>query len=246
VLAVLGIGGTALARRQGEVTRRAADAATTGVTDAELEAMLRAASAAAPLPDRGALSAGARGSGAGGRAGAPPAAAPSATPPSPRRPSAATVPAVTPRPTSGRPAGAPARSPSAAQAGAAAATPAVREAVAARTSDPRCSSPASADQRACLMSAVARTDVGLNRDYQVLIADLRRQAGGAAEPPAVATLRAEQRAWLDARDRQCRAAVAGSEGALWGAARAPCFAALSERRAAELRTRLGGEPVDAP
>jgi len=109
---------------------------------------------------------------------------------------------------------------------------------AALAADARCRSPASDDQRACLMAAVDRADAPLTREYQALIALLRRRAGGALEPPAVEALRVEQRAWVSARDRQCRAALAGREGRLWGAARAPCFAEISERRAATLRERL--------
>ena len=104
------------------------------------------------------------------------------------------------------------------------------------TTDARCRSTASADQRACLLSRIERNDASLTRAYQALISEYRERAGGASEPPTVQELRVEQRAWLVDRDRRCRERVGG--GALWGAARAPCFAEESRQRAAELRGRL--------
>jgi uncharacterized protein YecT (DUF1311 family) len=237
VVGALGVGGVLLARRQADAARRAQDAAVTGVSDAELDSLLREAAVRARAP-----------SGPGVRSPPIPVAAP-------------------PRRTSALPAGA-AAAPAAAPAAARAAQRAPRGVdVAASgapgpiasaatgagdvTGDARCRSAASADQRACLMAALDRADVGLTRDYQALIAELRRQAGGEREPAPVRALRAEQRAWIDARDRRCRDALSGREGALWGAARAPCFAALSERRAAELRARLAstagaGAAADQP
>jgi uncharacterized protein YecT (DUF1311 family) len=196
------------------------------VTDAQLDSLLREGRRRGAAPGRTRAAPGGRPA-----APAPPAAAPagaargspgtSARPPSPGGGGRA------------RASRAPAAAAPASPQGEPAATRVARDAA----DDPRCASAASADQRACLMAALERADVPLTRDYQTLIGELRRRAGGGREPPAVQSLRAEQRAWLDARDRQCRAALAGREGPLWGAARAPCFAALSERRAAELRAR---------
>ncbi len=228
--AALGASGALIVRHRAEAARRADDAAVTGLTDAQLDSLLRAAAAAArpaaspprrvpatgrPAPLPGPTST--RGEGAGATAA--------------QRPVRAAV-----RPTG--PAAEPATPAPAVAAPAALAAPAaVRAAIAARTGDARCTSTASGDQRACLMAAIDQADAPLNGEYQALIAELRRRAGGAREPPPVTALRVEQRAWLQARDRQCRAALAGREGRLWGAARAPCFAALSDRRTAELRGR---------
>ncbi len=103
-----------------------------------------------------------------------------------------------------------------------------------------CRSAATADQRRCLMALVYRNDVALQRRYDALIASLRRQSGGAAEPPAVRALRAEQRAWVDARDAECAREVPLARSARWGVARAPCFRGFSDRRAAVLDARRRG------
>jgi uncharacterized protein YecT (DUF1311 family) len=128
---------------------------------------------------------------------------------------------------------------------AAPAAPAARTAAAAASasaaSDARCRSTAAADQRACLLASIDADDAGLTRSYQALIAELRTRAGGAREPATVQALRAEQRAWLQRRDRACP--TPAGAGALWGAARVPCFAERSRERAIELdarRRRLGG------
>jgi serine/threonine-protein kinase len=236
------------------------DAAVTGVTDAELDSLLRDAAAAAGRPARRAAPP------AGGRAPAsvaPGAVRPPGTPVPPVRRAAPT--SAVPPPAAGdrgvagpgpplttvtSERAAPATPPAAlpADAGAEPGTASGPEdtdprgsLVATRTTastDPRCGSAANADQQACLMSELERNDAGLTRSYRGLIAELRRRAGGALEPPTVEALRVEQRAWVDARDRQCRARLAGREGPLWGAARAPCFAALSDRRARDLDARL--------
>lgn len=103
-----------------------------------------------------------------------------------------------------------------------------------------CRSTTNADQRRCLMALIYRNDAALNGRYQVLIRELRRQAGGAAEPPAVRALRVEQRAWVDARDRACAQQAPLSRNPRWGVARAPCFSGFSTRRAAVLSARLRG------
>lgn len=108
---------------------------------------------------------------------------------------------------------------------------------AASAGDARCASPRSADQRACLLAGLEETDASLTRTYQALIGDLRAQADGEAEPADVRALRAEQRAWLVARDQRCRARTRATEGARWAEARLPCFTQEAERRAAELEAR---------
>ncbi len=95
----------------------------------------------------------------------------------------------------------------------------------------------SSAQRACLLAEIDRNDAELNRTYQSLINEMRREAGGAREPRTVQALRVEQRAWVNQRDRACRS-EAVSTGELWGAERAPCFAQWSDSRAALLRRRL--------
>lgn len=51
------------------------------------------------------------------------------------------------------------------------------------TSEP-CDSPATADQRRCLMAYLARSDVGLDRTYQSLIAEMKQRAGRARAAPS--------------------------------------------------------------
>jgi uncharacterized protein YecT (DUF1311 family) len=54
----------------------------------------------------------------------------------------------------------------------------------------------------------------------------------------VQALRAEQRSWLDVRDRRCRAEAGDVRGGTWAVLLAPCFAQQSSAREAELRSRL--------
>ncbi|HEY0777961.1 MAG TPA: lysozyme inhibitor LprI family protein, partial [Gemmatirosa sp.] len=108
-----------------------------------------------------------------------------------------------------------------------------------------CRSTTNADQRRCLMGLIYRSDVSLQRTYDALIRGLRQRAGGVAEPPAVRALRAEQRAWVDARDRAC-AREAPLSQPRWGVVRARCFAGFSSRRAALLAARLRGRMPQAP
>ncbi len=109
-----------------------------------------------------------------------------------------------------------------------------------------CQSTGNAEQRRCLMALVYRSDAVLTRNYQSLIRTLRQRAGGIAEPPSVRALRAEQRAWVDARDRECARQQPISRNPRWGVARAPCFAGFSTRRAAVLSARLRGRLPMAP
>ena len=108
-------------------------------------------------------------------------------------------------------------------------------------SDVPCSSPTAANQRRCLMLHLARSDVGLDRSYQALIADMKREAGtaqGAREPESVQQLRVAQRAWLVYRDTECRRRNRGKEGPLWAPVRAQCLAEFSGARTEELTQAL--------
>lgn len=110
----------------------------------------------------------------------------------------------------------------------------------ARSSD-ACDSPAATDQRRCLMAHLARSDVTLDRNYQALIASMKREAGtppGGREPESVQQLRAAQRAWLVYRDTECRRRNRGQEGPLWAPVRAKCLAEFSGQRAEELARAL--------
>ena len=108
-------------------------------------------------------------------------------------------------------------------------------------SDEPCASPAAPSQRRCLMLHLARSDVMLDRTYQSLIADMRREAGapaGAKEPPSVQQLRVAQRAWLVYRDTECRRRNRGKEGPLWAPVRAQCLGEFSGQRTEELARAL--------
>ena len=108
-------------------------------------------------------------------------------------------------------------------------------------SDEPCASPASASQRRCLMLHLARSDVALDRTYQALIADMKREAGtpaGGGEPESVRQLRVAQRAWLVYRDTECRRRNRGAEGPLWAPVRAQCLGAFSGTRTEELADAL--------
>jgi uncharacterized protein YecT (DUF1311 family) len=91
------------------------------------------------------------------------------------------------------------------------------------------------------MLHLARSDVGLDRTYQALIADMKREAGtppGAREPESVQQLRVAQRAWLVYRDTECRRRNRGKEGPLWAPVRAQCLAEFSGTRTEELAQAL--------
>ena len=106
---------------------------------------------------------------------------------------------------------------------------------------PSCASPALADQRRCLLSYLARSDLALDRNYQALITALKREAGAPArgtEPATVLRLRTAQRNWLVYRDNECRRRNEGKEGPLWAPTRAQCLAEYSEERAKELANAL--------
>jgi uncharacterized protein YecT (DUF1311 family) len=104
-----------------------------------------------------------------------------------------------------------------------------------------CASPASADQRRCLMLHLARSDESLDHTYQALISAMKREAGtpaGAKEPESVQQLRVAQRAWLVYRDTECRRRNRGKEGPLWAPMRAQCLGEFSGTRQEELAKAL--------
>jgi uncharacterized protein YecT (DUF1311 family) len=106
---------------------------------------------------------------------------------------------------------------------------------------PACESPTKEDQRRCLMAYLARSDAGLDRTYQAVIAELKRQAGTASadrEPESVLRLRVAQRAWLVYRDTECRRRNRAKEGPLWAPTRARCLGEFSGRREDELAASL--------
>jgi uncharacterized protein YecT (DUF1311 family) len=103
--------------------------------------------------------------------------------------------------------------------------------------DGACAASDAGSQRRCLLTLLERGDAPLTRAYAARIAELRRAAGtapGAPDPPAVESLRAEQRAWLAQRDTECRRRGEGREGALWAPERARCLIALGQQRASAL------------
>ncbi len=109
----------------------------------------------------------------------------------------------------------------------------------------RCRSTNNTDQRACLLGQLRTVDGAMTRAYQQLIGDYRQAAGGEREPLTVRRLRSEQRLWLAERDRVCRLRTRATEGALWGAARIPCFRELATRRTTELAGRRGAAQSSA-
>ena len=113
---------------------------------------------------------------------------------------------------------------------------------------PSCASPALLDQRRCLTSYLARSDVALDRNYQSLIVALKREAGkqpGDREPATVLRLRTAQRNWLVYRDDECRRRNEGTEGPLWAPTRAKCLAEYSDQRSQELANALSGRASKA-
>ena len=106
-----------------------------------------------------------------------------------------------------------------------------------------CASPEAADQHSCLMNAIDRNDVQLNRVYRQLIGALRKQANVGEEDPdpdVVTDLREAQRKWVDERDAACRDV---GEGPLYARTRAECFAQQSAKRTRELQRRLDAIPM---
>jgi serine/threonine protein kinase/uncharacterized protein YecT (DUF1311 family) len=105
----------------------------------------------------------------------------------------------------------------------------------------RCTVPSMADQRACLMAYVAINDAPLQRVYDSLIVELRRNANvkrGGGDPPTVRRLREEQRQWIAVRDRECTRDPAPGFTPLWAEPISKCFARMSSARRAELAEEL--------
>jgi len=141
----------------------------------------------------------------------------------------------------------PSARPSAAKAPPPAATPkhtsAARptDTVAGAPTSARCRVATMADQRACLLAYVTANDAPLQRVYDALIAELRRSGNverGAPDPPSVNGLRAEQRAWVTTRDRECTRRMPPGSVAFWAQPLSECFALMSNARVAELETTL--------
>ena len=106
----------------------------------------------------------------------------------------------------------------------------------------RCAVPRMADQRACLMAYVAVNDASLQRAYDSLIVELRRNANvrrGDPDPPTVRRLREQQRQWIVVRDRECTREPAPGYTPLWAKPISKCFARMSAERRAELAQELG-------
>jgi uncharacterized protein YecT (DUF1311 family) len=97
-----------------------------------------------------------------------------------------------------------------------------------------CDSPNAEDQRTCLNRAIARSDVGLNRAYQELIAQAKISGGDELE----GRFRDQQRDWIFTRDEDCRNQTRSQEGTLWARVRARCLADYSAKRASELQGNL--------
>lgn len=96
-----------------------------------------------------------------------------------------------------------------------------------------CSSPALDDQRECLNGLIRSSDAELTSVYQALLREIGERDGESA----VESIRADQRAWLGARDRACRNPAA-RDGTLWARERAACLARQSDARALELARAL--------
>jgi uncharacterized protein YecT (DUF1311 family) len=104
-----------------------------------------------------------------------------------------------------------------------------------------CESPALTDQKRCLMAYLARSDLELDRAYQAVIAEMKRQSPPGEkgrEPEIVRKLRVQERAWLVYRDTECRRLNRGKEGPLWAPVRARCLGEFSAHRAEQLREAL--------
>jgi serine/threonine protein kinase len=105
----------------------------------------------------------------------------------------------------------------------------------------RCAVPAMADQRLCLVELVAASDAPLERVYDSLVVETRRQANiplGGADPPDVARLRADQQRWAAERERNCTRDPAPGFVPRWAAPISTCFARMGAARRDELSSAL--------
>ena len=92
------------------------------------------------------------------------------------------------------------------------------------------------------MAYVAVNDASLQRVYDSLIVEMRRNANvrrGDRDPPDVTHLRTEQRQWIGVRDRECTRDPAPGYTPLWAEPISECFARMSVLRRAELARELG-------
>lgn len=92
------------------------------------------------------------------------------------------------------------------------------------------------------MAHVAINDASLQRVYDSLIVELRRNANvrrGDRDPPNVTRLREEQRQWIAVRDRECTRDLVPGHTRLWAEPMSKCFARISAVRRAELAQELG-------
>lgn len=96
-----------------------------------------------------------------------------------------------------------------------------------------CSSPALEDQRECLDEIIRSGDGELTSVYQALL----REVGERDGESAVERIRADQRAWLGARDRAC-SSPAARDGTLWARERGACLSRQSDARALDLARAL--------
>lgn len=106
-----------------------------------------------------------------------------------------------------------------------------------------CDSPAESDQRACVSSAIDRSDAKVRGVYERLIVALRRQAAVAdsePDPSSVDDLRAAQRRWVEDRNAVCDVAARGAM--LSARERAACYADRGTQRAKELQAQLDAIP----
>jgi uncharacterized protein YecT (DUF1311 family) len=118
------------------------------------------------------------------------------------------------------------------------ATPALPNAKPGAVPTSRCLIAATADQRACLAAYIEIGDATLNRNFDSLVAEMRRVAGvplGAPDPPAVQRIRVEQRVWLGVREGECPRQAPPGAGPFWAQAQSECFAEMAVARADELR-----------
>jgi uncharacterized protein YecT (DUF1311 family) len=86
-------------------------------------------------------------------------------------------------------------------------------------------------------SRLGAADLRLNRIYRALLTEMRLKEGvrpGQKDPPSVERLRAGQRAWVVARDTECRRRGRDTEGALWARKRVQCLGEFAAKRANEL------------
>ncbi|HJU88996.1 MAG TPA: protein kinase [Gemmatimonadaceae bacterium] len=103
-----------------------------------------------------------------------------------------------------------------------------------------CDTPSAPYQRACLAAKLSDSDVEVERAYQALFVELRRQAPASTRAGLSPTrqLSSEHQAWLAARHRDCRVDSAELAGGRWALGVSRCLADRAALRSAKLRERL--------